>query len=734
MKKAYLFIGVLVFLSTLMLPLSSCNPFKPQEKPRHICSFDTETVVTRQDCDSDGIIVRSCICGQQRTEILSAPGHSFGGWETQKTAGCTTLGYESRTCDKCKKTETRIIENTGHDYQVSEEKIDGTPYNRYTCFACGDSFLLQSGVTMPDASQEQLFLANREKDFSFQIISIESEEYIREHLKIVNAYFDDDNHSVDYSLTEAGGGCWIVSPATEYDGGSSYVAKRSGGVIFSQCGFSNLAFSIKSEERHSVALSDEIIYVAALDEANGGYYPYNLDFSERSGEYFLTLESAGELKVGDLICVGDAKDAEEYLAGGSNTFGIIEYITTLNDGRTLLMLSVPSLHQVFDSLKVYTENITELEKVNDSEDLPDQLTSALYSDPDFIGLISATYLTAEEHLTSRGLTAKASFEEFVESIELSKDESVEPTLKYSPNGNFIYAKTAIRGEGSIPVMSEDVEIGIIKIEFSASVSINSISMKVWIEKGKFGPSHPDDLEFSFEVREDVGFAFSFDIATFIDHSFDEELFRLDLTDGIYHYRGCAELASKENQSSIRVFEILSLMQLGQKINECRLCHPITDIAETTYVLDVQEKVYHTSGCDKLDDISQKDLLLTERDADILSEEGFDPCPTCHPESIPGCGFETRLGNRIARGDYDEYRDEFVQITGILERSNTEINLGEYIASLGGIDEERITLSAYFDFHINASMHYEYESGQSFFVGYRNTENGAMHYLETTKAV
>ena len=728
MKKIFLAIGFSIFFA-LALSLSSCNLFKPIEKPRHICSFDTETVVTRQDCDSDGIIVRNCICGQQRTEILPAPGHIFGDWEVQKDASCTTLGYKSRACETCNKTETRIIENTGHDYQVSEETIDGTPYNRYTCAICKESFLLQSGVAMPEAGQEQVFFANLEKNFSFQIISSEGEEYIREHLKIVNAYFDEEEFEINYILTEVGGGCWIVSPKTEYKGGSTYVAKRSGGVIFSKCGFSNLAFSIKSDEINSVTLSPTIVFIAALEEEFGGYYPYNLDYSERSGEYLLTLESADGLEIGDLICVGEAKNADEYLEGGDNTFGIIQSITTLNDGRTLLMLAIPSLSQVFDLLKIYSENITEFEKIDYSTESDDVLTDALYSDRDFVNLISATYSAAEDHLNSRGLEVGGTFRDFVNSIEISADESTPPTLQYSPSGNFIYAKTAINGEGIISVMSDNTEIGVIKIEFSASVSINSLSMKMWIEKEKFGADYSDETEFSFEVREDCEFAFSFEIGTYIDYSADEELFVLDSVDDHYHYRGCAAISDEENQKAISIFDMIALMQSGQYITECRSCHPVTDVAEDMLAINTEQTTYHRPGCSEAGKILEENLILTERETTDLYEYNITPCSVCSPENMTRRAFEARLADRINRGDYEEYREEFSKITGALERNDTEIDLGEYIATLGGIDEEIITLSVYFDFHINASMHYEYNASQSFVIGYRNTENGAKHYSE-----
>ena len=175
--------------------------------------------------------------------------------------------------------------------------------------------------------------------------------------------------------------------------------------------------------------------------------------------------------------------------------------------------------------------------------------------------------------------------------------------------------------------------------------------------------------------------------------------------------------------------MISLMQAGQHIAECRICHPVTDIAEDMFALNTEETTYHRPGCTEAGKISKENLILTEREAANLAEYNLTPCSVCSPENMTRRAFEVRLAHRIERGDYDEYREEFSKITGTIERSNTEIDLGKYIATLGGIDEETITLSVYFDFHISASMHYEYEANQSFVIGYRNTANGAKHYSD-----
>ena len=60
-----------VVISALLL-LSSCNG-------EHVHSFGEWTVTAEADCTTDGERVRSCSCGENETEAVSATGHSYSG-------------------------------------------------------------------------------------------------------------------------------------------------------------------------------------------------------------------------------------------------------------------------------------------------------------------------------------------------------------------------------------------------------------------------------------------------------------------------------------------------------------------------------------------------------------------------------------------------------------------------------------------------------------------------------
>lgn len=68
----------------------------------------TWTVTTAAGHESSGVKTGKCVCGDTKTEVIAATGHSFGSWTVTKSATCEENGIETRKCS-CGKTETRTI-------------------------------------------------------------------------------------------------------------------------------------------------------------------------------------------------------------------------------------------------------------------------------------------------------------------------------------------------------------------------------------------------------------------------------------------------------------------------------------------------------------------------------------------------------------------------------------------------------------------------------------------------
>ena len=730
------FVAILIFTLTT-IATCSCELFKPEERPGHTCSFDEVRVVSYVGCDSDGIIIRACSCGEERTEVSAAYGHSFGEWSVIHDSDCKQLGSKERSCSVCGAVETSAIPRPEHNYTITEEYLDGIVYNRYNCQKCSESFLIEADLDF--AETEESYLTDCETDFAFTVVSYEGEAYIRENLQIINAYFESDRAtdgaSVEYSLTDLVEGYWLVSPATEYTEGSTYVAIRSGSVVFKDHGMCDLTFSIAKARTENAELNNEILFIGALEQTEGGYYPYNLEYSDGSGDFLLTLERADGINVGDLICLGSATCVEELIeSGDEHTFGRVLSITRLNDGRMLLMLKEPTLSEVFSKLDIYTEYIKDFEEIIISDNIDEQIAGALYSDGDFAKLLSVTYDTAGEYAEARGLSAGKTFREFIESIEIDKESYEAPSISYAENSAYITTKIAIVGEAPIPFSLDGESLGSIGIKFRAYVNLNDLTVIMNMENGKFSWAGFDEgLEFSFGVVEDVTVGFSFDISTNIDYSAEAKPYILNLSSGCYHFRSCRHVGMIKDESkklAVSTSELFELIASGEAINECQSCLPILAMKSDMYIINRDSMYYHTVKCPNAKLISEENRAFTERSSDQLIEDGFYACGTCNPDQVHFNAFDERLLQKIEYGDFGEHAKEVAKITSGMKTDDGRITIGFYAMTFTGIDREELTLSVYFDFHLEASLHYEYEINHRSLFGFRGTKDGVKTYEKT----
>ena len=120
---------------------SRCD--KTEEDAQKATGHNYESSVVGPGCNSGGYTVHTCTnCGDSYTEgEVSATGHSWGNWVTDKDATCTENGSRSRACSACEQTETQPIEAMGHDYVEKRTEPtctqDGSIVNR--CSRCGDT-------------------------------------------------------------------------------------------------------------------------------------------------------------------------------------------------------------------------------------------------------------------------------------------------------------------------------------------------------------------------------------------------------------------------------------------------------------------------------------------------------------------------------------------------------------------------------------------------------------------
>ncbi len=91
--------------------------------------YHSWTAGTKVDatCTTDGSQDYTCSCGQTKTDVIPATGHSWDNvvWSTTKAANCIETGTETASCaNNCGETKTRIIDALGHELEKGD-KVDG---------------------------------------------------------------------------------------------------------------------------------------------------------------------------------------------------------------------------------------------------------------------------------------------------------------------------------------------------------------------------------------------------------------------------------------------------------------------------------------------------------------------------------------------------------------------------------------------------------------------------------
>ena len=123
MAKKLLCIVALLFAVVFLL--ASCDdgddaPSTP-ENPTHIHSYGEWEIQKAATCTTEGSKDRYCSCGEKQTASISATGHSFGGWTTVKEATTTETGLKERTCS-CGEKETQVIEKITVSQTISSNE------------------------------------------------------------------------------------------------------------------------------------------------------------------------------------------------------------------------------------------------------------------------------------------------------------------------------------------------------------------------------------------------------------------------------------------------------------------------------------------------------------------------------------------------------------------------------------------------------------------------------------
>ena len=89
-------------------------------------AWDKGKETQKATCTKSGVITYTCtVCGNTKTDMAAALGHSFGVWEVTKEATVDQEGQRSRVCELCRETETETVPMLVQS--VENETITTTP-------------------------------------------------------------------------------------------------------------------------------------------------------------------------------------------------------------------------------------------------------------------------------------------------------------------------------------------------------------------------------------------------------------------------------------------------------------------------------------------------------------------------------------------------------------------------------------------------------------------------------
>ena len=503
----------------------------PANGDNHVCNWSVASVIQEESCVQDGIIEYSCTCGEHKTEIEKADGHIFSEWEKVTASTCNKVGEDKRTCSVCTAEDIKTVDKLTHDYTVTEEEVNGVLEKEFLCSHCSDSFSIASTLVEKFEGIEEQRLFDCESDFSFEIICGEDESYIRENLKIFDAYFEDteyeDHEDVvcGYNLTETEDNVWTVTPAASYEAGTTYKAARTGGVAFKDYGLGDLTFSIFKEETNEIELNEGVIFLQTLENANPGYYPYTLDYSENSDVYWLTLGKIDGLKVGDIICVGEATSLDGVLNSepDSNLFGEIISISHIEaSGYYLVEIKFPDIDVLFSELDIHQTGVEAIITEQFTEELKAEAVNALLESEDFVKFLAASYQTSVDYISKNQLVSSVdTLNSFLEKI------TVTPYIpNFSGDDSIDSFKIGIELKGNIPIdikqsATSDVVSGKIYINFNAGITLEfntTVILKCYF--WTFSNENVEEFEkeenkekiyFDFRVKQTTTTFFTFDV-------------------------------------------------------------------------------------------------------------------------------------------------------------------------------------------------------------------------------
>ncbi|MBR2381800.1 MAG: leucine-rich repeat domain-containing protein [Clostridia bacterium] len=623
MKKL---LSLILMLLCLLLIFTSCGNKDKQHEVVEVKKVDatcTSIGYTEYHCDH---------CDQNYiSDFVDALGHVYGEAVAVTEADCTTRGVYESTCARCGDVQRYSVSAKGHSY-VEITSDDATV--GYECEACHDVINIASDERIEDyIGATEIF--DVEPTFTFDVVSSEGEEHVKANLKIIDSYFNgteyenDADSLVQYVLTSKGNNIYTVSVPEKYLYDTTYIAKLSGGVTFAEYKSKELSFTVTEDPNHEnvYEYNSEIVFLKALENANGGYYPYDITSSEDGDKLYLIVNKIDGLSKGHIVCVGDVDSMSQITSDTECYFGIIGDSYQLTDGRWLVTLSEPELEAIFNEFDIAFNEDVDLSNANfDTAAIEDGIIESLYASDEFIEFLSAVKVSSENYINANGYYSP----NLIDTKTFLNSVSIDPEISFG--GNTL--KLMLHGLIELDINdSNGAKIGTLAVEFDLDlksqfkIDVNYDIKTQWkgikLEKFDVAMTQSDDISFGFRVSVD-------------SDAIRSSGYVINKKTGEAHLACCVEVTRASDPAA---FETATLSEVQAAEEKCSRCKPENGASLEN---DFNGYYMNTLYCSDWEKVAADIGKLTQTDkksSRLEVELGSVEIPICGPVSANiGIGF------------------------------------------------------------------------------------------------
>ncbi len=635
-------------------------------------------------CTEDGYNLMRCECGaEEKWNIVYALEHNMSNWIKSKEASCGEYGEEQRRClnNNCSYVEKRQTDMLSHSYSASKE-------GKFECVnGCGDSYIVTKDGAMVSANRKVIF--DCPTDFEFSVFYAGPKADLSQNIIIKQSVNSGNGIRVGFNV-ERGENAneWIISPEKEYKQGVTYSALLSGGAKL--CGmYENtpldgtiLEFTIKITDNNlNIKFSDVVKLIPLSNISNGIDPTYN-----NEGFAYVSLKSITGLSVGDIVCLSavnslsDLINVNDYETASRSFIGKIVGIFANSNGTYQVKLQIPdNMGEVFSKYDVgvnlgfNTSAIPQVELDAIKDRVGNSIVEDLKSNKKFAEYLAAigdsvdNYVT--EYLADKGVSIK----------DMGGNGSDILNFKFdiTPIDNgFIVTVVVVT---KFPMKKGEMDYGTINVSLSLENTITVKAQNVGTKEDGF-------LYFDIRLVQENICKTNFNVSYDYHYVMEEKPFAKKNATGMIHRSNC---------------RYVSYMKDPQLLDSC----PKTG---ATYCSICKPQDYEDKTSDQILDEKLREELAYSDWGELLNKVQS------------GKNNSNSTLNKIIKGILEkvEISSSTPEKKGIL--------LGRYNAVFGCFTAQ-FEVWFVFEFNINASLNYDYESKVTKIYGIKNDSSGASVY-------